>query len=69
MLRLVTILKGMTMAAPVLLVTAIVWRETTVRTELAGSLAEGVVLATACVFWRPLMKETRRSPRWRRVRR
>jgi hypothetical protein len=69
MLRLVTTLKGLAMAAPVLLATAIVWRETTVRTELAGSLAEGMVLAVACMFWRPVMKETRRSPRWRRVRR
>lgn len=61
MLRLTTMLKRVAIVAPVLLLTVIIWRVTTVRTEMAGALTEGGVMAFACVFWFPLMKETRPS--------
>jgi hypothetical protein len=68
MARVATMVKRVAMAAPVLLLTLTIWQATTVRTELAGSLAEGVVMTVACVFWFPLMKEPRFTPGGRKHR-
>ena len=69
MLRLATIFRSVALAAPVLLLTVLIWRTTTVRIEMTGSLAEGVVMAVACMFWFPMMKEPKFSPRARKPRR
>lgn len=67
--RLVTILKSAALVtAPVLLATVIIWRTTTVRTEPEVLLADGVVIDGALMFWCYVMKEPRRSRRWRRAR-
>lgn len=68
MLRRITMLKRVAIVALVLLLTVIIWRVTTVRTEMAGALTEGVVTAFACVFWFALMKEPRLSPGGRKHR-